>query len=473
MFQRVRRISVILVLILLVAQIAWAESAKVAQPILQKIRYSQTEQIFRVVFDVTELPVLTTNLAENPDQLIVNFANIINQSSGSEMIFKDPVVSGLQITADQSGKPRIAIKLSKQVAYKVFTLKNPNRVVIDIKKSMDQKFEEQIAPGVKHISLLRDSVAGPISAHIVDLKLGGEYALKPILSNDAIFGLEKLQSMAERNNAIAAVNASYFSLNGEIIGLMKMDGEIVSTSDIARTGLGILPDGKIIIDQIDSNNLIVLPDGRTVAITGVNHERGQNDLILYNNYYDSMTGTNQFGTDYIISNGKIVGIGHGNVAIPPGGLVLSAHGTMEKALEGLKAGDSIKIMQTMGELWDKTSDAVGAGPRLVKNGSVFLTSKVEEFPSDITTGRAPRTAVGFTKDGHVILATVDGRQESSIGMTLLELALFMQEWGAVEAMNLDGGGSSEMVIKGKILNKPSDGRERSVGNALAIVPKKK
>ena len=130
------------------------------------------------------------------------------------------------------------------------------------------------------------------------------------------------------------------------------------------------------------------------------------------------------------------------------------------------------IKQALGKPWDDVLHIVGAGPTLVKNGSVYLTSKLEEFASDIAVGRAPRTAVGLTKEGHVLLVVVDGRQSHSIGMTLLELALFMQEQGAVHAMNLDGGGSSEMVIKGKVMNKPSDGRERKVGNALALVPDK-
>ncbi|WP_378950996.1 phosphodiester glycosidase family protein [Pelosinus sp. sgz500959] len=471
MFQRCRRISVIMVLIILIAQVGWAAAAKSPQPILQKIRYSQTPQILRIVFDVTTLPNFTTNLTENPDQLIVNFDDAASQISVPDMIFNDPVVSSLQLSTVDPGKQRAIINLKKSVSYKVFTLANPNRVVIDINKGLDQKIEEPIVPGVKHISLIRDTAAGAISAHIVDFTLGGDYIIKPVLSNDAISGLERLQSMAERNKAIVAVNASYFGLNGEIIGLLKMDGEIVSTSDVVRTAFGVLSDGKVIMDSVDSSGSITLPDGRIVAITGVNHERGQDDLILYNNYYDSMTGTNQFGSDYIINNGKIIGIAHGNAAIPPGGVVLSAHGAMEKALLDLKVGDTVKITQTMGETWDKTKYVIGAGPRLVKNGSVFLTSKVEEFPSDITTGRAPRTAVGLTKDKHVILVTVDGRQQSSIGMTLLELALFMQEWGAVDAMNLDGGGSSEMVINGMVLNKPSDGRERLVGDALVIVPK--
>ena len=481
MFQRGKRIGILAVLILLIAQVGWAAAAKVTPPaqaqvrtqsVLQNIRYSQTPQILRVVFDVTSIPVFTTNLTENPDQLLVNFGDITNQMNASEWIFNDAVVSGLQMTTTEAGKQQAIINLKKQVSYKVFTLTNPNRIVIDIRKGLDQKIEEQIAPGIKHISLLRDTTVGPISAHIVDLAPNGAYVVKPVLSNDAITGLEKLQSMAERNKAIVAVNASYFSLNGEIIGMLKMDGDIVSTSDVVRTAFGVLPDGKVLMDQIEPNGFITLPDGKSVAITGVNHERGQDDLILYNNYYDSMTNTNQYGSDYILnSNNKIVAIAHGNAAIPPGGVVLSAHGSMEKALFDLKIGDTVKITQTMGEVWDKTQHALGAGPRILKNGSVFLTSKVEEFPTDITSGRAPRTALGITKEGHVILATVDGRQSTSIGMTLLELALFMQEWGAVDAMNLDGGGSSEMVINGKILNKPSDGRERSVGDAVVIVPK--
>jgi exopolysaccharide biosynthesis protein len=67
---------------------------------------------------------------------------------------------------------------------------------------------------------------------------------------------------------------------------------------------------------------------------------------------------------------------------------------------------------------------------------------------------------------------LDGRQSNSIGLTLLELAKFMQELGSVDAMNLDGGGSSEMVIKGKVVNKPSDGRERRIGDALLVIPSK-
>ena len=106
---------------------------------------------------------------------------------------------------------------------------------------------------------------------------------------------------------------------------------------------------------------------------------------------------------------------------------------------------------------------------LIKEGSIYLTTKTEEFGSDVAGGRAPRTALGLTKDGDLLLVVVDGRQSTSAGLTLLELALFMQELGAVDALNLDGGGSSEMVISDKVINNPSDGHERMVGDALAVM----
>lgn len=484
MLKRYRLISLLMLLLLTYSQVAWAAAAptlkpvaaqtvstKLEQPVLQSIRYSLTPQKVRIVFNVTTLPKVTANLQENPDQLVVDFEGVGNKVNTAPLLFNDPVVSGLQLSEIAADKQQVIINLNQAVAYKVFTLKGPNRVVIDIIKDVDQKYEEQIAPGVKYTSLLRRMPAGMISAHILDLSPTANYKIKPILSNDAISGLERLGSMAERNEAIAAVNSSYFALNGEILGLLKINGEIASTSYIDRTALGVLPDGKTLMAVVNYKGSVTLPDGRMIAITGVNHERGTNDLILYNNYFDSMTGTNTFGTDYILNNDKIIAIAHGNAGIPPGGVVISAHGTMEKALLGLKVGDSIKIRQTLGDEWDKTTDVVGAGPRLLKNGAIVVTSKEEEFPADIAVGRAPRTAVGVTKDGHIVLLVVDGRQRDSIGMSLQELAQMMQELGCNDAMNLDGGGSSEMVVNGKAVNNPSDGRERSVGGALMIVPK--
>ena len=129
------------------------------------------------------------------------------------------------------------------------------------------------------------------------------------------------------------------------------------------------------------------------------------------------------------------------------------------------------IRESLGAPWDQASMILGVGPVLVRNGQVDVTAQAEQFPGDIAYGRAPRTAVGIMPNGHILLAVVDGRQASSIGCTLTEMGELMKKFGASDALNFDGGGSSEMILGGRILNNPSDGAERPLGCALVVVKK--
>lgn len=462
-----RRVALLLAILLLAAQIVNAAPAV----IVNNMRFSQTPEKIRIVFDLSSLPTYDVNLEQQPLRLVVNFDGNLSKSVMPQINFNDEYVSGLKITEVQPGKLQAVIDLKQAVVYKVFTLKSPNRLVIDISKEYDHKLQQEVVPGIQYTTWLRSSKAGPIAAYIVDLDPKAGYMLKPVLSNDAVAGLETLKAMAERSKAVAAVNGSYFGLNGEIIGLLKINGQIASTPGLPRTALGILANSSIVFDRPDYSGSIKLPNGQTAIITGVNCERGEDDLILYNDFYDDSTNTNEFGIEYVITDNKVTAKNPQDSPLQSGSIVLSAHGKSAEALASLKVGDTVKITQSLGETFDKAVDALGAGPMLVKDGKIFLTTKIEEFGSDVAGGRAPRTAVGLMKNGHVILVVVDGRQQHSRGMTLYELAAFMQELGADAAMNLDGGGSSEMVINGETVNSPSDGHERRVGDALVIVKK--
>ncbi len=125
-----------------------------------------------------------------------------------------------------------------------------------------------------------------------------------------------------------------------------------------------------------------------------------------------------------------------------------------------------------GAPWAVT-DAVGGGPVLVEGSRQRITWEEEVFfGSGIGTPemRNPRTAVGYTADGEVLLLVVDGRQAASRGASLIELAEILLDLGAVEAVNLDGGGSSTMVVGETLVNRPSDGSERAVASALLLMP---
>lgn len=121
---------------------------------------------------------------------------------------------------------------------------------------------------------------------------------------------------------------------------------------------------------------------------------------------------------------------------------------------------------------ERYKHVVGGNPGLVRNGAVHVTGG-EEYAEDIVVGgefgRHPRTAVGVTADNRLLMMTVDGRQENwSIGMGLSEVAQFLIEFGAVEAVNFDGGGSTTCVVGGALVNRPSDGTERPVPIALIV-----
>jgi uncharacterized protein YigE (DUF2233 family) len=113
--------------------------------------------------------------------------------------------------------------------------------------------------------------------------------------------------------------------------------------------------------------------------------------------------------------------------------------------------------------------AVGAGPMLLRNGEYAVTATEEGFARTSIPATHPRTAAGVTSDGRLVLMVVDGRQERSRGVNLAELADLMRSAGAVDAMNLDGGGSSTLVVNGHLVNRPTGGTfQRSVMSAIVV-----
>jgi exopolysaccharide biosynthesis protein len=128
---------------------------------------------------------------------------------------------------------------------------------------------------------------------------------------------------------------------------------------------------------------------------------------------------------------------------------------------------------TNAKIW-KVRDAIGAGPALIINGEIRVTSDEEVFFGTSIPKIHPRTAVGYSEKGALILMVVDGRQERSRGVSLDELAILMYELDVVEAINLDGGGSSTLVVNNRLVNRPTGGiTEREVMSVIATFAKKR
>lgn len=121
-----------------------------------------------------------------------------------------------------------------------------------------------------------------------------------------------------------------------------------------------------------------------------------------------------------------------------------------------------------GNYWEVES-AISGGPVLVQNNKIFITDDEEVFFGSKIPEVHPRTAIGYTEDRKLIILVVDGRQVSSRGAYLEELAQIMVNLNCVEALNLDGGGSSALVVNNQLINKPSGtSMEREVMSAIAV-----
>ena len=470
---RPRRVALALGIILMMATtgLVWAKPPTPAPvPLLEKVRVHADQNTFRIVLELTAIPAYTVSVTETPHQVEIDLPDTLNRSNVSQLSFVDPFIDKLRFVDLGGGQFKAVVPLKMAVLPKVSQLSSPPRLVIDLLKNYQSRSEYVIGPGLIYREFLTGRSAGPVKAHVLEVDFKAGYALRPVLSNDSVAGIEPLSEMAARNpDAVAMINGPYYMRSGEILGLLKIDRTLVSTPDMPRTSFGVLPDGKIIFDTPAYSGYVELPDKSKVPIDGVNRGRGESELILYNTYFAYWTLTAGGGKEYIVRDGKIIDIRDDNSVIPEGAVVLSVSGRQAWLMADLKIGDPIKIVQTLGPVWDKVVQAVGAGPCLVKNGEPYVTTVGEEFGSDVAGGRAPRSALGLTRDGKALLVVVDGRRRGSVGFTLTELAQFMLEQGAVEAMNLDGGGSSQMMIGSQIVNTPSDGRERRQGAGIAVI----
>jgi hypothetical protein len=167
----------------------------------------------------------------------------------------------------------------------------------------------------------------------------------------------------------------------------------------------------------------------------------------------------------------------GNSAIPRDGYVLSGSGDAARFLSRARAGTRPEPDLALGagsrRLDPRDYAAIlGAGPALLSRGRASRRWEAEGFPRSYTHVRSPCTLAAVRPDGRLLLVTVDGRRPGySVGVTLPEATRVLRALGARDALKLDGGGSTTMTVRGRVVNRPSDGAgERPVANGLVVLP---
>ena len=308
-------------------------------------------------------------------------------------------------------------------------------------------------------------------------------------------GRERTSAIARRVagdslDVVVAVNADFFSLRtGEATNNQVVEGRLVT--GIARAGYGARPVrshfavdacGRPIIERFTLQGAVHLRDD-SLPLAGINLPPVNHALVLRRWPAPDTLPADSVGDVRALA---LLAVGNDTVKyvpsgapveakaarLPSGGALLVARGSAVESLERIaRSRDTVRVTSSLAPAHGALRTVVGGWARLVADGVVVGDTATEGAAKSFLESRHPRTAVGYSRDGNTLyLVVVDGRQQRSAGMTIAELARTMRALGAWNAVNLDGGGSTTLVVRDSILNSPSDaGGERTVGNALLVV----
>jgi Phosphodiester glycosidase len=344
---------------------------------------------------------------------------------------------------------------------------------------------QTLMPGVTYTRQLEFTGHGPVALNILTApRPVGLYALKPILSNNAVLGRERVTSMQRRvsgDATVAGVNGDRFSLaDGHPTGTLIRDGVLDASPMGERSSVGIDTDGTLHVDRVSLAGTWQGSGQR--RILDVNEPPRPGRTTLYTRAWGARTPADSGGAYAVLQpfpattpntplTATVTGFAPGgNQAIPPDGAVLVARGAQAGFLSAeAPLGSKVTILLLLTPAWTNVPQAVGGGPIIVRDGRPVYRA-FETFDPAQLTPRTARTAVGQLADGRLVFVAADGsRPGYSTGLTNFELALTMMRLGCVTASALDSGGSTTMAFDGKLLNRPSDrGGERAVADAPTL-----
>ena len=347
-----------------------------------------------------------------------------------------------------------------------------------------------IGPGVIHHDVYIEE--GPWAIHVLEVDLMNPFIrIETIKANNQLIGRSKTSDLAKAitkkgHLVIGAINGDFFSTSGVPHGIQVSNGQLIS-EPYSWTAFALSSSKEPFIDIFKLNAKIISDEGYEQKIDHINNDDVLNHLCLYNHFYGNMidcdssglrVGLKPVNNSYSVNDTISLVINsvdslNNNTPISGNGFVLNANGKSKNFIRNYAAlGDTWKVVINFIPKIDSVDEAINGGPRIIRDGKISVENSREGIRKTFATDRHPRSAIGFSKNKQTFyLVTVDGRQKGySVGMSLHELGKFLVSFGLYQAVNLDGGGSTAMVVRDKIVNRPSDKTgERPVANAILIV----
>lgn len=320
-----------------------------------------------------------------------------------------------------------------------------------------------------------------VNAYTVKAEMADKHLSLEVLNDSrGISYLATTSSIAKENNTSVAINADFFawgqtSGRGTPVGTVFFDKTMISSPSATDGMYSIIEDGNgsIFADLIDYSLTITAPNGESLSLAGKNKLSDLSVPMIYDGSYDEYSlGSTETQYEAVVKDGKLKEIRFMSepVKFEDDMYVICGLSDWDTfVIDNFKPGDKVVLKEESNIDFGKIKLAAGAGAKLVSDGKVL-----NSFSHNVT-GTNPRTAFGIDKDKKTVyLAVIDGRSGESGGMSMSELASFMKSIGAHNAVNLDGGGSSSLVMKDKttntqsLINTPSGGSERKISSVLAL-----
>lgn len=335
--------------------------------------------------------------------------------------------------------------------------------------------ETPISPGVVHENHQRFTTSGWWNINVLRVDLTDKYtSLGSLFNPSGLSSRDSIGGMVEKKNAIAGINGDFYNFQPipNSLGALVDNGRILSSPN--HLPVFYLEDQRALVDYFTTRiTLTNWRSGYQLPVTTINKVSTNFDTIMM---FNSNWGTKSIGnrfhqdlTEFLVVNDIVVDKRTGGAAfdIPAdeNSFVIASRSSW---VNDFQPGDRVQLDISITPDLRNLQFAIGAGGIILKDGQASNTDVV-------VSGNHPRTGIGISKDGkEVILVTIDGRDSSFKGVSQEMFGAILRSLGAWNGVNLDGGGSTTMVvkpngeIKATVVNKPSEGTQRLVVNGVGV-----